>query len=126
MAGLIVICFLVAILTGGSATAEDSPSENAAGPDKADLVHFLECSETARMHVLSLEEAANCLRTYMRIKLSFVPGVNLDDFESLSPSERAAVNLVGYRRYMEWRSRNAAAVEALATVPEWSSVLAED
>lgn len=121
----IVVSFLLAMLAAASASAEDSRLGHT-GPDEADLRCFLECSELAKMRVLSFDEAESCTRAYMKIKLSFVPGVGLDDFDGLSPQEKAAINVLGYRRYMEWRLQNAARVDALTTTPLSSSVFAED
>ena len=66
------------------------------------------------MQLLSFDKAKSCTRAYMRIKLSFVPGVGFDDFDALSAQEKAAVNSFGYKRYLEWRLRNAAQVNANA------------
>lgn len=125
MTAPVVVSFLLAMLAAASASAEDSRLGHT-GPDEADLRYFLECSELAKMHLLSFDEAESCSRAYMKIKLSFVPGVGLDDFDGLSPQEKAAINVVGYRRYVEWRLLNAARVDALTTAPLSSSVLAED
>lgn len=123
--GPIAISLLVAMLAAASATAQDSVRGNA-GPDEADLRYFFECSQLAKMQLLNFDEAKSCTRAYMKIKLSFVPGVGLDDFDGLSPQEKAAVNVFGYRHYMEWRLQNAARVDALTTGPLSSSVFAED
>lgn len=123
--GYIAISVLLAMLAAVSATAEDS-HRGLSGPDEADLRYFFECSELANQRLLSLDEAYVCGRVFMNIKLSFVPDVGLDDFDALSPEERAAVNIVGYRRYMEWRFQNAAMFDALEPSPPFSSVFAED
>lgn len=124
-APIVVSFFLLAMLAAASASAEDSRLGHT-GPDEADLRYFLECSELAKMHLLSFDEAESCTRAYMKIKLSFVPGVGLDNFDGLSPQEKAAINVVGYRRYMEWRLQNAARVDALTTAPLSAAVFAED
>jgi hypothetical protein len=117
--------FLVAMLAAAPATAQDSRLRYV-GPDEADIRYIFECSELAKMHLLSFDDAADCTRAYMRIKLSFLPGVGFDDFAGLSPEEKAVVNTVGYQRFMEWRLINTAQVDALTTTPLSSSIFAED
>jgi hypothetical protein len=77
------------------------------------------------LRLLSFDEAATCAGAYMRIKLSFLPGVGLDDFEGLPPQAKAAVNLDAYRRYLEWRLEKPAEVDDLTNAPLSSSTLAE-
>jgi hypothetical protein len=84
-----------------------------AGPDDVDLRKYRDCSEVAMKRLLSLDEATACARVFMKIKLSFVPGVGLQAYDRLPPKEKAAVNSSGYMRYMEWRAENAARIEAL-------------
>ncbi|WP_413718523.1 hypothetical protein [Silicimonas sp. MF1-12-2] len=113
------------MLAAASSAAQDARAEQPE-PDEADLKYFFECSELAKMQLLSFDKAKSCTRAYMSIKLSFVPGVGFDDFDALSAQEKAAVNSFGYKRYLEWRLRNAAQVNALAATPRSSSVSAED
>jgi hypothetical protein len=55
----------------------------------------------ATVRPLSFDEASSCSLVLTSIKLSFVYGVGPDDFDQLPPREKAAVNLVGDKRYME-------------------------
>lgn len=121
----VAISFLVAALAATSATAQSS-RQGTAGPEEADLRYFLECSELAKTQVLSFDEAKSCSRACLRIKLSFVPGVGLDDFDGLSPRGKAAVNVVGYRHFVEWQLQHAARGEVLVSRPLSSSVIGED
>jgi hypothetical protein len=123
--GLFIIAVLLAVMTAASASADPSRPRNV-GPDEADLRHYFDCSKVATMRLLSLDEATGCARVFMRIKLSFVPGVGLNDFDRLPLQEKAAVNLVGYRRYVEWLSENSGEVEDLRNAPLSSSTLAEN
>lgn len=120
VAGLVVIAFLLAMLAAPSQAADPAPP-GPVGPDDADLRYVFDCSELARMRSLSFDEAAGCTRAFLRIKLSFVPGIDLGAYDRLPPSERAAVNLLGYRRYVEWRREHAAEVEAPRSAPPSSS-----
>ena len=124
-ASLIAMSVLIANLTSTSATAEDTRLRDA-GPDESDLRYFLKCSELANTQLLSFDEAKDCSGAFMRIKLFFVPGVGLDDFEGLSAHEKAAVDMVGYRRYVEWHAKNTAVVEALSVAPLSPSDAAKD
>ena len=124
-AGLVIVSELLVALAATSASADPSRSGDVR-PDEADLRYYFDCSKVAATRLLSFEEATGCARTFMRIKLSFVPGVGLDDFDRLPPREKAAVNLVGYRRYMDWVSENSAEVEALRNALLSSSTLAEN
>jgi len=74
--------------------------------------YFL-CSEAAEIRVLPHAEAAACVETYTDVKLSFVDGVDRDDYNALSASERAEVNRMGYAGYVAWRGENPALVEQL-------------
>lgn len=121
----IAISFLVAMLAATNAAAQDSRQRNA-GPDEADLRLYFECSAVSKTRVLSFNEAQGCTRAYTRIKLSFVTGIGIDEFDALSSQEMAAVNRLGYKRYVEWRRQNAPQVDALSTTPLSSSKFAED
>lgn len=74
--------------------------------------YFL-CSEAAEIRVLPPTEAAACVDTYTDVKLSFVDGLDRDDYHALSASERAELNRMGYAAYRAWRAENPALVEQL-------------
>ncbi|GGE34402.1 hypothetical protein GCM10011360_22840 [Primorskyibacter flagellatus] len=66
------------------------------------------------MHrLLSFDEARQCGRAFQRVKLSFVPGVDLAAYDALSPEAKAAANLTGYQRYVGWSELNAAKLDLL-------------
>ena len=117
---IVIVTLLLVLLAAASSSADPSLP----GPDEADLRHHFDCSRTATVRLLRLDEATGCARAFMRIKLAFVPGVGLDDYERLPPRQKAAVNLVGYRRYLAWRSENSADLEALRQAPPSSSAFA--
>ncbi|MFV1602330.1 MULTISPECIES: hypothetical protein [unclassified Phaeobacter] len=74
--------------------------------------YFL-CSEAAELQVLPQAEAAACVDTYTDVKLSFVDGLDRDDYDALSAAERAVVNQEGYAAYLAWRDDNPALVDRL-------------
>ena len=120
LTGPVVVALLGIALASPSAGA-DHAGAGPTRPDAADLRHHLDCASRARTRLLDLDEASACARAFMRIKLAFVPGIGLDDYDRLPPREKAAVNLAGYRRYVEWRAGNAAGLDALAKAPPSSA-----
>jgi hypothetical protein len=84
-------------------------------PDTADLWTYLECSVAAEVRLLGFDEVILCSTVFMRIKLSFVPDIDLDTFNGLLPMEKSAVDRLGYGRYLDWKHRNAAEIDALMT-----------
>ena len=110
--------------TASCAVAAEPPASVRATPDPADLGLYLECSEAAQRRALGFEEAAACSLAFLRIKLSFVPEVGLDRFQSLPPQEKAAINLVGYRRFKAWFDENPALIEAIRSARPPASTLA--
>lgn len=115
----------IVLLTGSLAWAEPQ-ARGAVGPADDDLTFYLACSEIATRRPLSFDEAAVCGQVFQRIKLSFVPGVRPADFEQLSPADRAAVNLDGYRRFLDWSAQHAGEIDALRDNVGAASVLAAD
>lgn len=74
--------------------------------------YFL-CSEAAEVRVLPPAEAAACVDIYTDVKLSFVDGVDRDEYDALSTSERTEVNRRGYAGYIAWRDENSTLVVQL-------------
>lgn len=97
----------LALLTVPAATADAMPP-GTGQPDEADLRLYLDCSRIAEGRLLGFEEAYFCSRVFLKIKLSFVPGMTVEVFDQLSPQEKTAVNSVGYLRYRDWVQANAA------------------
>jgi predicted ATP-dependent protease len=67
----------------------------------------------AEAGLLGFDEAAFCSTVFMKIKLSFVPDIDLDTFNSLEPAEKSAINRLGYRLYLDWKEANADEFDAL-------------
>ncbi len=63
------------------------------------------CSQAARRSVLSPGEAALCARAFLELKLSFLPGMTLDRYESLAAAERVSANRAGYAAFRDWVDR---------------------
>lgn len=95
--------------------ANPEPRHGDAEPDAVDLRTYLKCSAAAEGRLLGFDEAALCSTVFMRIKLSFVPDIDLDKFNRLPPKEKSAVDRLGYGRYLDWKQRNAAGFYALMT-----------
>lgn len=93
-------------------------------PAETDLREYLRCSAEAAQRLLGHDEAKACATAYMKVKLSFLPDVSLDEFNRLAPRQKAALNLVAYERYMQWSSRNAAELMALGGAPLSAPTLA--
>jgi hypothetical protein len=103
------------VVLATTTAAADPVSHNAIGPDEADLRVYLECSRSADTSLLAFDEAGICSRVFLRIKLSFVPGMTLDAFDQLSLEEKTAVNTLGYLRYLDWKAANATRLKDLQT-----------
>lgn len=109
---LIVVVFPV--LLAGAALAEHANvlriPEWASSVDleKERLVlyrQYAQCTSAAAERMLNSEDAAACSRVFLRLKLSFLPGSDIDRFESLSPATRAIGNAKGYSAYRAWLHR---------------------
>lgn len=72
-------------------------------PDKRLLAIHQECSQAAEERLLSMAKAANCSKNYLRLKLSFLPDVGVDDFESLSPIEKRKIQKRAYSAFRAWK-----------------------
>jgi hypothetical protein len=103
------------VMLAAATAAADPISQQAIGPDDADLRVYLECSRIADERLLAFDEAGICSRVFLRIKLSFVPGMTLDAFDQLSPEKKSAVNTLGYLRYLDWKAANATKIKDLKT-----------
>lgn len=72
------------------------------------LPEFGECNAMASARMLSLDEAVGCSQTYLRLKLVFVEGVDIESYRGLDASSRAEVNMEAYALFTEWRALSAA------------------
>lgn len=106
--------------------AADSRATPPAEPSEADLRIHLTCSEIALHRLLTFEEARQCGRAFQRVKLSFVPGLDLAQYEALSAADRATVNLTGYRRYVDWSESNSGRIDTLRDAARAVMTLAAD
>lgn len=86
------------------------------------IAAYFFCSEAAEVRVLDRSEVAACVETYNEVKLSFVPNIDMAQFQAMDASRRAEVNLLGYAAFSEWRSENAELVSEMKA--EARSVLA--
>ncbi|MEM8633005.1 MAG: hypothetical protein AAGF74_17410 [Pseudomonadota bacterium] len=61
------------------------------------------CMETAKYRFLTHPEWLKCNEAYLKLKLSFVPGIDLDSYQRLPAPARAEANRSGYTGYRVWR-----------------------
>ncbi len=71
------------------------------------IASYFLCSEAAEVRVLSRAEVDTCTSIYTEVKLGFLPDVDLAVYQSMSATERAAVNRRGYAAFVAWRAENA-------------------
>ena len=88
----------------GSVLAKDP---HLVSPDENLLTSYELCSESAEFRVLSRAEAESCSEDYLKLKLSFLPGVELDQFRSLPAAEQWEIQQRAYFALLEWREREA-------------------
>ena len=89
------------------------------------IASYFACADVAEQRLLSLEEARRCGDLYHDVKLSFVPGVDADDFAALSVEERIAVNRSGFLAFAEWRRGHPEMVRHLRAVARGEAELAK-
>ena len=104
---------LLLISLGATPAMAEPTGDPGSRPDRDDLRFYVFCSDLAMQRPLAFEEAATCEQAYDRVKLSFVPGVSFEDFKALPTRDRAAVNLVGYKRFRDWYDANSAFIEEI-------------
>lgn len=104
-----VAAFLLALGLGALPmpwAAADPHRFETIGPDSADLRFYLVCARLSDERLLSFGEAATCSQVFMRIKLSFLPGVTLEEFQHMPPKTKSAANIEGYLKYRAWLLQN--------------------
>ncbi|WP_216665242.1 hypothetical protein [Pseudoruegeria sp. HB172150] len=100
---------MAAGINGGSEANE----MNAPGPSETELLSYFVCSDMAEAGLLPRDIAAACSITYLKVKLSFLPGVGLDDYLAIDAASRAQVSRAGYDALRDWYRQNPARVDAL-------------
>lgn len=95
----LAIAVSAASLLPFTAIAEDAPAQ----PDFDLLTRYEACSSIAAERGLPPNEARECAGSYMLLKLSFLPEINLEDFNALKPAERHTVNQDAYAAYRAWQ-----------------------
>jgi hypothetical protein len=71
-------------------------------PSASDLAVYIRCSDVAAERLLSFEEAQICGLTFLRIKLSFLPDVDIERYRGMSAAQKAEANRRGYAAYRAW------------------------
>lgn len=75
----------------------------------------VQCSDAASERMLSVDEAAVCVDTYLMLKLTFLPGADAVRFRTLSPATRALAHQKAYAAYRAWRHRQLSFLETDGT-----------
>ena len=70
------------------------------------IATYLMCSEAAEVRVLNASEIESCTSIYMQVKLSFIPDIEVNDYQRATATERAALNQQGYAAFLAWRASN--------------------
>ena len=70
------------------------------------IVMHIACSNAAAERHLTLSEVDKCGANYHEVKLSFIQGVTSEDYQFLTPREKSAVSLSGFRAFHQWRQDN--------------------
>ena len=98
------------MLLGGLALAgAASAGERIVPPDPELLARYRACSAEAATRGMGPGEAQACAWTYLLLKLSLLPGVDLETFRSLDPAGRQAVQQEGYAAYLAWKAQSGTA-----------------
>ena len=74
--------------------------------------YFL-CSGAAEQRLLDRSEVEACTGIYIQVKLSFLPDIDLTDYQEMTVKERADTNRAGYAAYLAWRAANADLVQSM-------------
>lgn len=75
--------------------------------------NYYRCFRRAEVKVLNNTDVVFCSRQYILVKLSFIEGVDLMDFDALPSLDRAKVNTEAYRLFKQWEGQNVEMVELL-------------
>ena len=105
---------LVPVVLAGAAVAEDTnafriPDWASTGDLEKERLglyrQHMQCMSAATERMLNSDEAAACSRVFLSLKLSFLPGSDIERFGALSPAARAMGNVKGYNAYRAWLHR---------------------
>lgn len=77
------------------------------------IASYFLCSVAAEERVLVGPEIDACIVRYTEVKLQFVDGVDMSDYQALTAVERAVVNQAGYAGYVGWMAANAELVDQM-------------
>ncbi len=77
------------------------------------IAAYFVCADAAADRNLNSSEVLRCAPIYQDVKLEFLPGVELEDFENLSPAERSTVNRHAFLTYRKLRKSNPDLVQRL-------------
>ena len=112
------VSFLVgALLFGSDAVAAHFHREhNAENGDREKLEEtrrilfrkHMDCASQATERLMSPGAASDCADIYLRLKLTFLPGVDAEGFKTFSPETRARINRITYVAYRSWLQRQLA------------------
>ncbi|SMX22517.1 hypothetical protein [Boseongicola aestuarii] len=86
-------------------TEERTNRQQIIAPDANLLSAYEDCSHAAEVRLLSLEEATRCSETFLLLKLSLLPEVDIAEFKSLPPQERWEIQRRGYAALVAWRQK---------------------
>lgn len=100
----------IALASPSFAEAIGKPSVS---PTVEDLRSYLLCEELAKSQVLSSNTAQSCNRAYQRVKLAFVPNIDVDRYLGLDSEIRAEINACGFDHFQDWKATNAEFLGAL-------------
>lgn len=70
------------------------------------LAEYLTCSSKAAAQVLNQSEVIACMQAYLAVKLSFISGVELGNYQGLPPEKRGEINRRAFKAYRKWKGEN--------------------
>ena len=68
----------------------------------------MDCASQATERLMSPGAASDCADIYLRLKLTFLPGVEAEGFKTFSPETRARINRITYMAYRSWLQQHLA------------------
>lgn len=75
--------------------------------------NYYQCAHWAETRALSGADIEYCVGQYNLVKLSFIEGVNIEDFVDLDVHDRAKVNAEAFRKFKLWEGNHRKVVEQL-------------